>query len=150
MTKEIYKSSRGKTVDMGALRLKNEKERAVGNMKVNARGDKLGGGGEIIAGRNQVMDRVYAVGTAAPSGGYSPNDAKVFNEQQALVEANRAKELHDLAANLVKSTSIEPEESETSATPPARGSLASSVAKTAVVTQEPIPDPRKPTGPTRI
>ena len=39
MTKDIYKSSRGKSVDMGALRLKNEKERAVGNMKVNARGD---------------------------------------------------------------------------------------------------------------
>jgi hypothetical protein len=41
MTKDIYKSSRGKPVDMGALRLKNEKERAVGNMKVNARGDAV-------------------------------------------------------------------------------------------------------------
>jgi hypothetical protein len=39
MTKDIYKSAKGKPVDMGALRLKNEKERAVGNMKVNARGD---------------------------------------------------------------------------------------------------------------
>lgn len=41
MTKDVYKSARGKPVDMGALRLKNEKERAVGNMKVNARGDSL-------------------------------------------------------------------------------------------------------------
>jgi len=41
MTKEIYKSARGMPVDMGALRLKNEKERAVGNMKVNARGDAV-------------------------------------------------------------------------------------------------------------
>ena len=41
MTKDIYKSSRGKSVDMGALRLKNEKVRAVGNMKVNARGDAV-------------------------------------------------------------------------------------------------------------
>ena len=41
MTKDIYKSSRGKAVDMGALRLQNEKVRAVGNMKVNARGDAV-------------------------------------------------------------------------------------------------------------
>ena len=41
MTKDVYKSARGKPVDMGALRLKNEKERAVGNMKVNARGDAV-------------------------------------------------------------------------------------------------------------
>ena len=41
MTKEVYKSARGKTVDMGALRLKNEQERAVGNMNVNARGDNF-------------------------------------------------------------------------------------------------------------
>ena len=41
MTKDVYKSSRGKPVDMGALRLKNENERAVGNMKVNARGDAV-------------------------------------------------------------------------------------------------------------
>jgi hypothetical protein len=41
MTKEVYRSARGKPVDMGALRLKNEKERAVGNMKVNARGDAV-------------------------------------------------------------------------------------------------------------
>jgi hypothetical protein len=41
MTKDVYKSSRGKAVDMGALRLQNEKVRAVGNMKVNARGDAV-------------------------------------------------------------------------------------------------------------
>ena len=41
MTKEIYRSANGKVVDMGALRLQNEKIRAVGNMKVNARGDEI-------------------------------------------------------------------------------------------------------------
>ena len=36
-----YKTAMGKTVDMAALAAKNEKTRAVGNMKVNARGDTI-------------------------------------------------------------------------------------------------------------
>ena len=59
MTKEIYKSSRGKTVDMGALRLKNEKERAVGNMKVNARGDALNDANESIQSKPQQVHAQY-------------------------------------------------------------------------------------------
>ena len=53
MTKDIYKSSRGKPVDMGALRLKNEKERAVGNMKVNARGDSIDEHNQPVQSRPQ-------------------------------------------------------------------------------------------------
>ena len=41
MTRKIYKSAMGKTVDMGSLLLRNEQTRAVGNMNVNARGDRL-------------------------------------------------------------------------------------------------------------
>jgi len=152
MTK-IYKTARGKTIDMDKVKLANEQVTAVGNMKVNARGDKLGAGGRIIAGRNQVMDRVYAVDpakTAPPSGGYSPNDPSTFQQRKTMQENNKAKELHDLATNLVQSTSIEPVESTEPVAPPARGSLASSVAKTTVVKQEPMPDPKKSNGPTRI
>ena len=36
----------GKTVDMDLLRQKNELTPAVGNAKVNARGDELGSGGK--------------------------------------------------------------------------------------------------------
>jgi hypothetical protein len=59
MTKEIYKSSRGKPVDMGALRLKNEKERAVGNMKVNARGDAVNEQNQPVQSRPQQMHDQY-------------------------------------------------------------------------------------------
>jgi len=59
MTKDIYKSSRGKSVDMGALRLKNEKERAVGNMKVNARGDAVDDKNKTIKSRPQQMHDQY-------------------------------------------------------------------------------------------
>lgn len=44
----IYKTVRGKEIDLNKLINKNELTLAVGNMKVNARGDKIGPGGKII------------------------------------------------------------------------------------------------------
>ena len=144
MTK-LYKTARGKTVDMDKVKLANETVTAVGNMKVNARGDKLGPGGQVIAGRNQVMDRVYSV----EGDGYSPNDPTMAALRRSTIEASKAKDLHDLANNLVN-TNVE-ETVDVLNVPSSRGSLASSVAKTATVKQEPLPNPKdKPTGPSRI
>jgi hypothetical protein len=44
----IHRTAMGKSIDMSALQAKNEKTRAVGNMKVNARGDTIDGNGRII------------------------------------------------------------------------------------------------------
>lgn len=143
----VYKTARGRVLDMDKVKLANESVTAIGNMKINARGDKLGPGGKIEAGRNQIMDRVYATSTG---GGYSPNDPETFKEKQETMENTKAKELAELANNLVQSTTDKSEEQPKESTTAARGNLASAVAKTATVTQEPIPDPRKPNGPTRI
>jgi hypothetical protein len=43
-----YRTAMGKSVDMAALTSKNEKTRAVGNMKVNARGDTIDAHGKVI------------------------------------------------------------------------------------------------------
>jgi hypothetical protein len=51
----IYRSARGKEVDLNKLIARNELTPAVGNMKVNARGDKLGPGGKIIKKREQLQ-----------------------------------------------------------------------------------------------
>ena len=59
MTNEVYKSANGKAVDMGALRLQNEKVRAVGNMRVNARGDVINDSNEIIRTRNEQVGKQY-------------------------------------------------------------------------------------------
>ena len=45
----------GKQVDMDLLRQKNELTPAVGNAKVNARGDELGPGGTIVKTREQIL-----------------------------------------------------------------------------------------------
>lgn len=56
----IYSSVRGKEIDMEKLSLRHEKTPAVGNMRVNARGDELGEGGKIIRTREQVLQDYYA------------------------------------------------------------------------------------------
>jgi hypothetical protein len=59
MTKQVYTSANGKTVDMGALRLKNERVRAVGNMKVNARGDVVDDKGGVISSKTRQANQAY-------------------------------------------------------------------------------------------
>ena len=57
--RKIYKSMQGKQVDMDFLRQKNELTPAVGNARVNARGDELGPGGKIIRKREDIMSDFY-------------------------------------------------------------------------------------------
>lgn len=59
MTKKIYRSAQGKTVDLGALMLQNEYVRAVGNMNVNARGDILDSNNRIIESTTQRVQKTY-------------------------------------------------------------------------------------------
>ena len=126
------KTAGGKIIYIDNLRLQNEKVIAVGNMKVNARGDQLGKGGEIIASKSQVMAQQYPkmqtpmavediIDNTAPDGeSFDPPEEIVKNEVQPLE-------------------------------PKLRGNLADSIAKKATVTQETLdPDMYKPKGPQRI
>lgn len=56
---KTYTSVRGKQIDMEKLSLQNETAPAVGNLKVNARGDELGPGGKIIRTREQILQDYY-------------------------------------------------------------------------------------------
>ena len=58
-TRQVYRSMQGKVVDMGQLIAKNELIPAVGNSKVNARGDELGPGGKIVRTREEIMAEYY-------------------------------------------------------------------------------------------
>jgi hypothetical protein len=57
MSKKIYRTAQGRIVDFGALQAQNEQVRAVGNMQVNARGDKLDADGNVISTRAQQVNR---------------------------------------------------------------------------------------------
>lgn len=56
---KTYTTMQGKKIDMDLLRKKNELTPAVGNARVNARGDELGPGGKIIRKREQVIKDYY-------------------------------------------------------------------------------------------
>ena len=56
---ENYRSAMGKNVDMASLRTQNEKVRAIGNMRVNARGDTIDSNGNIIQDNNKRVNEYY-------------------------------------------------------------------------------------------
>jgi acetolactate synthase small subunit len=119
---KVYKTIRGKGIDIDKIKLKNETTVAVSNMRVNARGDLLGSGNQIAASRNQIMDRVYAVPDS--SVGYSPTDSGAAVQRQAMIDTVQTPE-----AAPVAEAALEPVQAP-APTAVARGSLASSVAKT--------------------
>lgn len=59
MTQKTYKTAQGKTLDMGKLLLQNEKVRAVGNMKVNARGDEVDDMNNVIRSKPAQVNTQY-------------------------------------------------------------------------------------------
>ena len=80
MSKKIYRTAQGKTVDMGALQLRNEEVRAVGNMSVNARGDRINPENKTVESRNSKMNKSYSKQSTNVS------DAPVVDNSKQLVE----------------------------------------------------------------
>lgn len=56
---KLYTTAKGKQIDMEQLMIQNETLPAVGNIRVNARGDELGPGGKIVRTREQVLEDYY-------------------------------------------------------------------------------------------
>lgn len=100
---KVYRSAMGKSIDMDRLRLMNEETIAVGNMKVNARGDQLGPGGEIAKSRNELMSEYYRVNAPLVNQAEPepvPSEQRVAQEQQvrssrpsATVRGNLARQM---------------------------------------------------------
>jgi len=106
MTRQ-YKTALGKPIDIEKLRLANEETIAVGNMKVNARGDELGAGGRVVKSRNQVMDDYYKLNTPTAV----DNTPKIQEDNIDALGAVKSAEPVEISSNKL------------------RGSLASSIAK---------------------
>ncbi len=79
-----YHSMRGIPVDMELLRKKNELTPAVGNARVNARGDELGPGGKIVKKREEVINEFYNKNTKmAKEGSGVFKGSKIAKEELA-------------------------------------------------------------------
>ena len=132
MSKRVYTTANGKRINIDAIVSQNEESIAVGNMRVNARGDELGPGGKVERTREKVMADYYKLNTP------------VATDRMPVPREEPKRDLVDDWVEPVKvDTVTEPPIEETK---PLRGSLASSVAKTQLPKEEEL----KKTGPTRI
>jgi len=91
-SRKQHRSMRGKVVDMDLLRKRNELTPAVGNARVNARGDELGPGGQIVKKREDVVAEHYKVaGSVADSSGRTKTAVQEETEVAPVVEQEPVK-----------------------------------------------------------
>jgi|GEM_PF-3219906 len=76
--RKLYRTMQGRMVDIEKLRASNENVKAVGNMSVNARGDVLGAGGQIIKSKEEQMKEYYD----APKGQVSDARTRTVRESR--------------------------------------------------------------------
>ena len=162
MTKKVYKSAMGKTLDLGALILRNENVKAVGNMGVNARGDRVDGTNKIIDERNRQAQRRYQQQAssvnesaqkatslaaikrmkAAAAAQESPAEPTLnLDSPQPLETVNQPNDISTADTNSVADTTIP------------RGGLAAAIARSREIRQELDKTPRqlkKEQGPRKI
>lgn len=99
--RKLYTSMRGKQIDMDMLRKKNELTPAVGNARVNARGDVLGKGGKIVKKREEVMQEYYKV----PSKSQAVLEEEILTEEEQEIFQEAAEHdewIEDEDGNFVK------------------------------------------------
>jgi hypothetical protein len=111
MTSKIYKTAKGKAIDLGTIRLQNEHVRAVGNMNVNARGDKLDQNNRVVETKAQQIQKQNARGT-------NVSDAPVHTSVNKATK--RAKKAQDDGTPVANTTPA------VTTTPPASGSTQTS------------------------
>ena len=134
MTSRTYRTAQGKTVDLGQLILQNENVRAVGNMNVNARGDRLDSSNRVIDSKNQQVQRQHQRQIAT-----NVSDQTVHTSN---VHARRAKkDLQEIAVAPVEDTT--PFDTMPVDTAPTGGGLAAAIARSRTVVQEKEKTPRE-------
>jgi hypothetical protein len=84
--RKIYKSMQGKQVDMDLLRQRNELTPAVGNVRVNARGDELGPGGKIVKKREELISSHHTTNKPVPDEIPAKKESNAHNQEKDLVD----------------------------------------------------------------
>ena len=137
MTNKVYRSAQGKMVDLGTIVLQNEHVRAVGNMKVNARGDKIDSLNQVIETRTERIqrhnDRTSTKVSAAPQSSSNRARAKKKNIEPDTQIHSRG-HVADVEPDPVQVSTPEP-------SPPAPVEVAVSAPPPVARTVEPPPSP---------
>lgn len=128
MTNKVYRTAQGKIVDLGAIQLRNENVRAVGNMSVNARGDLVDSQNRAIDSRTQQVARQYKRQT---SNVQNQSTHSVATRAPATDPGSSVRE------DIVAAIDTEQESAATSG-------LAAAIARARQVKQVPLDAPKKP------
>ena len=138
MTKNVYKTAQGKTLDMGSLVLQNEHVRAVGNMNVNARGDKLDSNNRVVETKaRQIQKQNARLTNVSPDPVHSSvnkaRKAKQKNESDVVTPAPDPV-VEEPAPQVVSAPP--PQNEVAGGTVPASGGLAAAIARSREIKQE--------------
>ena len=78
----MHRTMQGKMIDMDKLMNQNELMPAIGNVRVNARGDELGAGGKIVKKREDIMAEYYDTNPKAVADSPRPVQTKAPQEEK--------------------------------------------------------------------
>lgn len=87
----VYRTAQGKEIDLEKLMKQNELMPAIGNMKVNARGDELGPGGKIIRKREDIVAEYYDTNPNAAPKRKQPVQTHVKQELPGTTQITKSK-----------------------------------------------------------
>lgn len=148
MSKKVYRSAQGKTVDLGALQLQNETVRAVGNMGVNARGDVINNQNTSIKGRTNRIGSHYkkqitnVADDVVPTTKHDQPKSLSKEAKRKIKEETPTVEVQQPVMNSVAEPVVEDPVAEPEAKLP-QGGLAAAIAKARTVKQEAMKTPRQ-------
>ena len=131
MTQKIYRTAKGKSIDFGSLRLQNEHVRAVGNMGVNTRGDRIDANGNVIDSANDQLQRRIQRQSNVSDGPVHSSTRAQQAEQAAMATAAPAPVAVDPIAAMINTQTAK-----TVTTEETENGLAAAIARSKTVKQE--------------
>jgi hypothetical protein len=138
MTSKVYRTAQGKTVDLGTIMLQNEHVRAVGNMNVNARGDKLDQNNRVVETKPRQIQRQNARTTNVSSEPVqsSATKAKRPKREKAQAEAPYVVEQTPVVEQTLVAVSAPPVQHVATPSKIPEGGLAAAIARQREIKQE--------------
>lgn len=141
MTRKVYRTAQGKMVDIGALQLRNENIRAVGNMPVNARGDLIDHMNRPIEARTQQVAKSYRKQTTNVSDTSVYADTATDTKKNKKIRASKSAEEQTSDSISAAPSPAAPTAPQTAARP--LTGLAAAIAKARQIKQEELSSPQQ-------
>jgi hypothetical protein len=96
-----HRSMRGKIIDMAQMRQQNANTKAIGNGKMNARGDRIDSKGNVTASREIVDDQIKRLNRQAEPISLKPAVPDTFETPKAALDRIK-KEAAEKKRKLIK------------------------------------------------